>query len=281
MQSLTPEIEAVKGADLAAVARASACAAACAARDPLVLPVTGAALDRADALAIARMNGDDLGVAWRFDCADGAIIDARVHPTARRRGVGRALLAAVAGPHGPGVVSVDAAHRPARRALERLGFSVAGVVFHQRWDGVPEDVAGGFASATLRPAAHVDEVLTLVRAAGGGAHPRPSWARLGALATLPEDAVHLRVAQRGDASVGVVAAHRQGDAWEVDALAVLPEARRLGVGRCLLTDLMRRAAASRLGVQLRVGQANDAAASWSGGLGFWTYRTWVTYRRDA
>jgi len=281
VQSAPAQIEVVDASDESGVARAAACAASVAARDPLVLPVSGAALDRADALAVAGSDGGDLGVAWRFDGADGAIIDARVHPAARRRGVGRALLDAVAGPRGPWLASTDAAHRPARRALERLGFSVSGVVFHQRWDGAPDEVAGGFVSAKLRPAVDIDEVLTLVRAAGGGAHPRPSWARLGALGALPEDAVHLRVAQRGDGAVGVVAAHRQGDAWEVDALAVLPEARRLGVGRCLLTDLMRRAAASRLGVQLRVGQSNDAAASWSGGLGFWTYRTWVTYRRDA
>jgi len=281
VQSDPPAIEVIDAQDAPGVPRVTACAAGVAARDPLVLPVSSAALDRADALVVARVNGEDVGAAWRFDSADGAIIDARVHPAARRRGLGRALLSAVAGPRGPWLASTDAAHRAARRALERLGFSVAGVVFHQRWDGAPEDVAAGFASATLRPAVDIEEVLSLVRAAGGGAQPRPSWARLQALATSPHDAVHLRVAQRGDARVGIVAAHRQGDAWEVDALAVLPEARRLGVGRCMLTDLMRRAASTRLGVQLRVGQSNDAAASWSNGLGFWTYRTWVTYRRDA
>lgn len=257
------------------------CVAVSEARDPLVVPLPDGLLRRADALAIAHEDGEVRGVAWRFTGPDGVVLDARVLPGRRRQGIGRALLTAVSGPVGPWMAGADAAHRPARRFLTHLGFALRGVVFHQRWDGPESEVPPAFATAQMADAASGDDLGALLRDAGGGAAPRPPWARLAALDTLPAERVHRRVAWRDGHPVGVVLAHREAEVWEVDGLGVLPGARRFGIGRSLVTDLMRRAARAGLGVQLRVAQSDDGAVSWSTGLGFWTYRTWAMFERDA
>ncbi len=88
-----------------------------------------------------------------------------------------------------------------------------------------------------------------------------------------------RLAVRRGETAGVLVAHRERDAWEVDGLAVLPAHRHCGVGRQLLVDLMRQAAIEGVGVTLRVSQAAEETLAWTQKLGFWTYRTWAEFVR--
>ncbi len=260
-----------EGVSVAAVER---CLAVIEARDPLTLPADRAALATAQVVSVAcDVEGDVVGVAWRQATPEGAQVDVRVKPGLRRHGLGTQLLGEVAAGAAPLWAGCDAAHPRVRRFLLHQGFELAGVVFHQRWDGEPRDVPPAFASAHLETPADLAMAVSLLRDASAGTWPRPA---IGATEAANGRA---RIAWHGDAPAGVLLAHREADAWEVDGLAVLAAHRGSGVGRLLAADLMRFAAESGVGVTLRVAQDDEAGLSWSQKLGFWTYRTWAMYRR--
>lgn len=257
------------------------CLAVIEARDPLTLPADRLAVANAPVLALALSEGGDAsgpeihGVAWRLGTAEGPQVDVRVKPGLRRRGLGRALLSVVADARESVWAGCDAAHPRVRRFLAHQGFELAGIVFHQRWDGELADVPPAFASATVVEPSDTEMVESLVRKASAD-----TWPRQEVWADESEDGFR-RIAWRGEQPAGGLLAHREHDAWAVDALAVLPESRGAGLGRALAVQLMRHAAASGLGVTLRVAQDNATALSWSQKLGFWTYRTWAMYRKPA
>lgn len=260
-----------EGVTAAAVER---CLAVIEARDPLTLPADRAALAAALVVAVARDDlGDVVGVAWRQSTPEGAQVDVRVKPGLRRHGLGTELLGVVAAGATPLWAGCDAAHPRVRRFLLHQGFTLAGVVFHQRWDGEPRDVPPAFASAHLETPTDLGMAVSLLRDASAGTWPRPA---IGAAEAANGRA---RIAWHGDTPAGVLLAHRESDAWEVDGLAVLPAHRSSGVGRLLAAELMRFAAESGVGVTLRVAQDDEAGLAWSQKLGFWTYRTWAMYRR--
>ena len=259
------------------------------ARDPLVLPTDRALLETAPSVALAVDDrGLVCGVATGHGTPEGWQVNLGVPPGRRRHGVGAALLAAVAGDQPVVVIGCDAAHARVRRFLLGQGFTLGGVVFHQRWDGEVADVAPAFGTAQLAPigegASHgpgrpaddvsIDPVqaVALLHAASQGAWPRPALEAADVEAGL--------LAMRDGVPVGVLLAHREADAWELDGLAVRAEARRLGVGRALLTEWMRRAAKAGIGVCLRVAQSNEEGLGFTQNLGFWTYRTWAQFRRE-
>jgi len=256
------------------VAAVERCLAVIEARDPLTLPADRAELELADHVAVAMgAAGEIQGLAWRVACPDGLTVDVRVQPGLRRRGLGSALLDAVASGAGALRAGCDAAQARVRRFLIHRGFSLHGVVFHQRWDGEPRDVPAAFASACLVEPVDARQATSLLADASAQSWPRP---------TITAERAGLgyrRLALRGDAPAGVLLAHRERDAWEIDGLAVLPAQRRAGVGRQLLVDLMRVSAAEGTGVTLRVAQTDDDALAWTQKLGFWTYRTWAEFVR--
>lgn len=250
------------------------CLAVIEARDPLTLPAERAEFEQAERVAVAMGSAGEIqGLAWRVAHPDGLTVDVRVQPGLRRHGIGSALLGAVADGAGTLRAGCDAAHPRVRRFLVHRGFSLHGVVFHQRWDGEPRDVPAAFASALLVEPADAQQATSLLADASAQSWPRPTiTAERAALG-------YRRLALRGDAPAGVLLAHRERDAWEIDGLAVLAAHRRAGVGRQLLVDLMRVAAMEGVGVTLRVAQADEDALAWTQKLGFWTYRTWAEFVR--
>ena len=251
-----------------------ACLVATARRDPLVVPVDSSEVLAQDAFA-AVVDGEVVGVAWSRPVGRAREVEARVLPGNRRRGVGSALLQHLSGADDELVCACDAGHPTTRRFIEHRGFRLLGVQFFQRWDGTPDDVPRFFPSCTLRTPADRAATFALLHEAHGEAWPplvvdSPERLPVGSW---------LREACIDGEPVGALVAWAADDAWTVAGLAVRAGFRGRGVGRALCCELMRHAAQAGLGVALRVHHANQAQQAWTAGLGFWTYRTWATYRR--
>jgi GNAT superfamily N-acetyltransferase len=249
-----------------------------AAGDPFTVGVDAASVLAADA-RVAVADGVVLGVGWRVLGPSGAHVDLRVIPESRRRGVASALLRAllVEGPAVETRSSCDAGHPRARRFMERRGFVPEGLVFFQRWDGDPADVPPAFRTDRLEDSADAEADAAFMRAASADSWPPPT---MDAADFLRPD-VRVRVAWLDGERAGIVAAERMGDAWQTGGFSVLPRYRKRGVGRALLAELMADAAREQVGVVLRVHQAAARIQAWTASLGFWTYRSWIYYRRPA
>lgn len=246
-------------------------------RDLMVAPVDAQAIYRPD--TVVAVDGDEvLGLGWRLPTPEGTQVDVRVQPRFRRTGVGTALLDALcADEAGPVVASCDAGHPQGRRFMEHRGFELTGIVFFQRWDGLPEDVPGAFRSAELRPLSDADAAMSTLLHAQRDSWPPP----VVEASDLHSPTQRTRVAWLDGRRVGVVTARQVGDAWVTGGFAVLPEYRQRGVGRALMAELMRAAARDGLGVVLRVHHEAALIQAWTASLGFWTYRSWAHYTRPA
>ncbi len=253
----------------------AACLAAIDARDPFVVPVDADALLDGSVVA-ALASGEVLGLGWLTPTAEGAAIEVRVRPGARKQGLGRALFERLAAGQATLVASCDAAHRSVRRFLERRAFELLGICFHQRWDGETGDVPPAFRAAELRDEPDAFLAIERLIAFAPGAWPRPTVTP----AHLCGPGAFARGAFVDGEPAGIVVGHRDADALAVDGLSVPRGYRGRGVGRGLLCDVMRRAAGEGLGVTLRVSQLDEDTLAWTQALGFWTYRTWAWYRRD-
>lgn len=252
------------------------CLAAVDRRDPLSIPAEFGERERRGAL-VAMRDGAVVGVGWLHPLGDGHRVEVRVMPGHRRQGIGGALFAAIEGRGAALWASCDAAQVGVRRFLEARAFEPMGVVFVQRWDGVPEDVPGAFRTARIADGDDRTLAARVLAEASRGAWPPPQVDG----EALCDPTLRVRLAWRAGQAVGICAARRTDDVWTVGGLAVRPEARRHGVGRGLLCDLMAAAAAEGLGVTLRVSHADEATLGWTGRLGFWTCRSWIGYRRRA
>jgi GNAT superfamily N-acetyltransferase len=244
-------------------------------RDLMVAPVDAARVY--DAATLVALEGEAIaGVGWRVRGAWGVRVDIRVHPSKRRTGVGTALLEALCGDEpGPVLASCDAGHPRARRFVEHRGFELVGIVFFQRWDGVPADVPGAFRSAELRPVSDAEAAMTMLTEASADSWPPP----VVDAQQLADPAQFTRVAWLDGQRVGLVTARLVGDAWVTGGFAVLPTYRKRGVGRGLLASLMRAGAKDGQGVVLRVHHEAALVQAWTATLGFWTYRSWAHYAR--
>ncbi|MCA9541616.1 MAG: GNAT family N-acetyltransferase [Myxococcales bacterium] len=266
-------IESATAIELAAVEH---CLARVEADDPLSIPVDFDPADRARAL-VAVADDAVIGVGWRRHFDGAATIEVRVRPDHRRQGVGASLYAALAASEVPLFANCDAAQRSVRRFLETRGFDVLGVVFLQRWDGALDDVPQAFRTARLERPADAAAAHALLETASAGTWPPPLFSR----ERLIDKTTRIRVARLDDHPVGLIAARLIDDAWTVGGLAVLPAVRGRGIGRGLLVDLMRQAAAEGMGVMVRAGHTDERLLNWTRALGFWTCRSFVCYRRPA
>lgn len=252
------------------------CLTAVEAGDPLIIPVEFTERDRrAGWLAIV---GDAVvGVGWSVGLGDAQRVEVRVRPEARRRGVGGALFRAVAGGSAPLVAGCDAGQHAVRRFLDGRGFIADGVIFVQRWDGEPGDVPPAFRTVTVESPSDRGQAAAVLLEAMAGCWP-PAGLGLGGLV---DDRTRLRVACAGDQPVGASAARLEEGAWAVAGLGVRPGWRGRGVGRMLLCELMHAASARGYGVVLRVSHDDERLLRWTRALGFWTCRSWISYRRPA
>lgn len=243
--------------------------------DPMVTPVEVGELCGLETFAAVVEDRAVVGVGWRRPIPQGTVVEVRVEPGHRRRGIGSALLARLAEGHETLLASCDAGHPRTRRFVERRGFQPLGVVFHQRWDGTPGDVAGAFRTARAGVEEDPGAAAAVLAEASADSWPPPALSAN----DLSRPGMLLRTAWLGDRRAGVLAAMRSGDALAVMGLAVLAADRRRGIGRMLLTDLMRAAAEQELGVVLHIDAADESLVEWTRALGFWTYRSWAWYER--
>lgn len=250
------------------------CLAHVARHDLMVLPAPVAEV-LADYARVAVSGDTVIGVGWRRNTVDGTTIDVRVRPGSRRKGVGTALLDHLSQVSGPLTVSCDAGHQRAGQFVEHRGFEPVGFVFHQRWDGAPDDAPRAFKTAELRVEDDAHAALDLLHEASADGWPRPNLMAH----DLSPDRIWLRSAFVDGKRVGAIAACIQEDAFAIGAFAVLPAYRNRGIGRSLLCELMKFAANQGQGVVLRVSHADERLRGWTAALGFWTYRTWAHYRR--
>lgn len=248
-------------------------------RDPLAIPVEFEAADRE--LALVALDGDQrvVGVGWLRPLDEAHRVEVRVMPGQRRRGVGSALFTRLARFDQALVASCDAGQHTVRRFLEARGFEATDVIFVQRWDGAADEVPGAFRSAVIE--APVDGAVAARLLAEVGEGRRGFEPPLSGGAGLDDAATRVRIAWVDGEPVGVCAARPVDGACTVGALAVRAWARGRGVGRSLLCELMSAAAAADLGVVLHASHQDERLVEWTRRLGFWTCRSFVTYRRPA
>lgn len=250
------------------------CLSAVEAGDPLIIPANFTERDLADGWLVTD-GADVVGVGWSVGLGDARRVEVRVRPEARRRGVGGALFRTVSTDSLPLVAGCDAGQRGVRRFLEDRGFTANGVIFVQRWDGEPSDVPPAFRTAIVEDPADRAEAATVLLDAMADAWPPAGLGHRG----LIDRQTRLRIGRVDGRPVGASAARLEDNAWTVAGLAVLPAWRNRGVGRVMLCELMRAASAEEQGVVLRVRHDDERLLRWTRALGFWTCRSWISYRR--
>lgn len=253
------------------------CLAAIEGRDPLTIPVEFAAPDRAAALVAVDGEHGVIGVGWIRPLGEAHRVEVRVLPGHRRRGVGSALFTRLEAADRALLASCDAGQHAVRRFLEARRFEATGVIFVQRWDGDGDDVPRAFRSAVLAPSTDPAAAGWLLAEACADGWPAPLFGA----AELADPATRVELACLDGTPVGICAARQADGAWTVGGLGVLPWARGRGIGRSLLCALMADAAREGLGVVLRASHDDERVVEWTRRLGFWTCRSWVTYRRPA
>lgn len=95
-------------------------------------------------------------------------------------------------------------------------------------------------SITVRPVASIEELIRIEQmiAAQFPSHrSAPTRGLAARKARLERDPTLMLVAELGGAAIGRALAHQAGEAVEVDAIALRPEARRLGIGRQLMETI--------------------------------------------
>jgi ribosomal protein S18 acetylase RimI-like enzyme len=177
---------------------------------------------------------------------EGWVSDLYVREAFRRRGIGRALVAAVIAEwrlRGGHRLVLETAHTnlAARALYESVGFHDAGTHFQQR----PMVLRAPRASVALRPIEPEDfEVVRALLAVPAPATERLAAAEQVFAAHLEQPDLLARLAIVDDAPAGVVALHLREpffttapQAW-IAELAVADRARRTGVGRTMLESAL-------------------------------------------
>jgi ribosomal protein S18 acetylase RimI-like enzyme len=190
-------------------------------------------------------------------------LQAAVHPRLRRRGLGRALC--------QGALALDVRLRarvredalPGRAFLRALGFAEGPAQLSLRWD--PRRPSPRPSGIEVRPALAADapEVERLSREAWAGA-PDALQSRPDEIAQLFGDDRALWVALVEGRPAGYLAAVRLGKTLGIEEIAVLPEQRRRGIGKALLS----RALAGSGGAVLSVAESNQPARALYQSFGF-------------
>jgi ribosomal protein S18 acetylase RimI-like enzyme len=196
-------------------------------------------------------------------------LQAAVHPRLRRRGLGRALC--------QGALALELRLRarvredalPGRAFLRALGFAEGPAQLSLRWQPRPLPRPSGI-EVRAALAADAKEIERLSREAWAGA-PDALQSRPDELAQLFGDDRALWLALAAGRPAGYLAAVRlgqpraaRGTTLGIEEIAVLPEQRRRGIGKALLS----RALAGAGGAVLSVAESNEPARALYQSFGF-------------
>lgn len=195
---------------------------------------------------------------------------AAVAPQLRRQGLGRALCAPAlewAAAHGATLRSRVRDDAGAGQAfLRALGFAQTSAQLTLSWSGPPVE-AQPLAALRLRqlgPGEAVGDLERLSRDAWAGA-PDSFATRSGEMAELfAEDGRLVLLAEAERRAVGYLSAVWLGKTLGIEEVAVLPEFRRMGIGRALVASALPGAAQA----VLSVAESNRAARELYRSLGF-------------
>lgn len=253
------------------------------ARDPLIEPfgerLPSLAKSERARLSLWRVLEDEArelrGIAVAAEREAGALdVYAAVDPRLRRQGFGRALLAPVLDAEATLRARVDEEAEAGRAFLLSLGFAERAAQLWLQWSLTPFGQPPPSGTPNVRRGRPADEtaIRRLMREAWAGAPD--------VFAPRPEDEVFAEdrtvwLAERDGRPAGYLAARKLGRGVAIEELAVLPTARRAGIGRRLVLHALQGAA----GAMLSVAEDNCAAHALYESLGFAVFRRRLVYQR--
>jgi len=221
-------------------------------------------------------NQMPLGFGFRHRVEGWCRLGVWIWPEARGRGLSRLLMEPLLEAEDPFLMAFHPAQERAMSFAQHHGFKQRALCFQQRWDGSPDEVPPAFQNVTLDLQPDPQQLASLLRRAHG-----ESWPPLGVEMELLLSTGSLRcIAKDQGQALGALLAFPWQEEWQLSGLAVLPEARGQGIGRALLTALMRRAAEEGRGVILQVDQSAEETLRWTQSLGFWTFRSQIHCIRE-
>jgi ribosomal protein S18 acetylase RimI-like enzyme len=197
---------------------------------------------------------------------------AAIHPSLRRQGLGHALCDAavtwVASSPEPSALRArvrdDSA--PGRAFLASLGFVETGAQISLHWSGKRRPEVPPMPALRIRAAAAGDQGLVERLSADAWAGAPDAFAsRADEIAQLfGEEGRVVLLAETEGRPLGYLSGVQLGRTLGIEEVAVLPEFRRMGIGRALLG----RALAKEQGAVLSVGESNKAARAMYRSMGF-------------
>lgn len=190
---------------------------------------------------------------------------AAVHPSMRRQGLGRALAEAALASGAILRARVRDDSAPGLAFLHALGFVETGAQLSLHWNGRPLEHPP-MPALQMRRALEKDRaVLEKLSAAAWAGAPDTFASRSDEIAQLfgEEDRVVL-LAESERKPLGYLSGVQLGRTLGIEELAVLPEYRRMGIGRALLVHALSR----EQGAVLSVSESNTAARALYQSLGF-------------
>ena len=189
-----------------------------------------------------------------------------VHPALRRQGLGRALAEPAVSSGAILRSRVRDDSRPGRAFLNSFGFIETGAQLSLQWKARAKPEAPAMPALRIRPAAAKDAgtLTRLSRDAWAGA-PDTYASRADEIAQLfgAEGRVAL-LAESEAKPLGYLAGVQLGRTLGIEEVAVLPDFRRMGIGRALIVHALR----NEEGAVLSVSEANGPARALYKSLGF-------------
>jgi ribosomal protein S18 acetylase RimI-like enzyme len=190
---------------------------------------------------------------------------AAVHPSLRRQGLGRALAepALVSGAVLRARVRDDS--RPGRAFLAALGFSEMGAQLSLHWNGRKIETPQMPALRVRKAVPKDQKVLEQLSNEAWAGAPDAFASRADEITQLFGEAGRVvLLAESEGKPLGYLTGVQLGRTLGIEEVAVLPEARRLGIGRALLGQALR----NEQGAVLSVSESNQPARALYRSFGF-------------
>ncbi len=192
---------------------------------------------------------------------------AAVHPALRRQGLGRALAEPALACGAVLRVRVRDDSEPGRAFLNALGFVETGAQLSLHWNGKAKPQMPPMPALRIRAATAARDQATLKRLsteAWAGA-PDTFASRADEIAQLFGDDGRVALIAESEGKVlGYLAGVQLGRRLGIEEVAVLPDFRRMGIGRALVAHALRH----EQGAVLSVSEANKPARALYKSLGF-------------